>query len=188
MTVTKTFDSAADSQAGAMTFYIAGPMAGRPYFNFPAFDEARDDLQRKGFNVISPADLDREVGIDPFQFERSHRWDQAGLRGEALHQAIERDLDAIRRCDAIYMLDGWENSMGARAEKAVAEWMGLEVFFQSAVPGKREGRAKEQYDLAMRFQVAAALIGLVCLACNWVTAAAGVLTAGAVIAVGSSGK
>jgi hypothetical protein len=115
-----------------MTFYIAGPMAGRPYFNFPEFDAARDYLQRKGFNVISPADLDREVGIDPMQFDRDHDWTANALSGQELQDAIERDIVALRKCDAIYLLDGWQTSKGAQAEKAIAEWNGMEVFYQTA--------------------------------------------------------
>jgi hypothetical protein len=32
--------------------------------------------------------------------------------------------------DAIYMLRGWEQSKGARAEHAVAVWIGLEIIYQ----------------------------------------------------------
>jgi hypothetical protein len=32
------------------------------------------------------------------------------------------------------MLDGWESSKGARAEFAVAQWLGLDVFYQTPQP------------------------------------------------------
>jgi hypothetical protein len=45
--------------------YVAGPMTGYPGFNYGAFDEARDLLASEGWDVISPADLDREnLGLD----------------------------------------------------------------------------------------------------------------------------
>ncbi len=47
------------------TIYIAGPMSGYPQYNFPAFDEARDELRENGWQVVSPADMDREHGLDP---------------------------------------------------------------------------------------------------------------------------
>jgi hypothetical protein len=47
-----------------------------------------------------------------------------------LDDAIDRDVAAIRTCKAIYMLRGWQSSKGANAEKALAEWMGLKVFYQ----------------------------------------------------------
>lgn len=40
---------------------------------------------------------------------------------------IEGDLEILRRCDAICMLQGWENSQGARKELALAEELDLEV-------------------------------------------------------------
>jgi hypothetical protein len=40
---------------------------------------------------------------------------------------MKRDLDAIQSCDALVLLPEWENSKGARAERAVAEWAGLRV-------------------------------------------------------------
>lgn len=43
--------------------YIAGPMRGYDRFNFPAFDAAKDRLIEMGWDVVSPADLDRAVGI-----------------------------------------------------------------------------------------------------------------------------
>ena len=48
-----------------LTVYVAGPMRGKKFFNFPAFDDAKEDLESQGFSVISPADLDRAVGFDP---------------------------------------------------------------------------------------------------------------------------
>ena len=42
--------------------YVAGPMRSLPFFNFPTFDEVRDQLVKSGYNVISPADIDRAAG------------------------------------------------------------------------------------------------------------------------------
>ncbi len=40
------------------------------------------------------------------------------------------DLELLRRCDAIYMLGGWENSEGAKAELKLAEKLGLEIIYE----------------------------------------------------------
>ena len=37
---------------------------------------------------------------------------------------IQRDLEALQKCDAYWALPGWEKSVGARAEKAVLDWKG----------------------------------------------------------------
>lgn len=102
------------------TIYIAGPMRGRPFFNFPAFDAARDRLKAEGWNVLSPADMDREVGFDEsVDHEPSKQF---------LDAALDRDIEAIKKADAIYMLRGWRESTGATAEYHLARWRHLTIF------------------------------------------------------------
>jgi len=38
------------------------------------------------------------------------------------------DLELVKRCDAVLMLDGWEQSQGAKAEKAYADAKDIPVF------------------------------------------------------------
>lgn len=45
---------------------------------------------------------------------------------------MRTDLRALLHCDAIYMLDGWEKSVGARCEHMVASMSGFEVFYESS--------------------------------------------------------
>ena len=40
---------------------------------------------------------------------------------------LDGDLEILRRCDAIYMMRGWERSEGARGECALAKELGLEI-------------------------------------------------------------
>jgi hypothetical protein len=101
------------------TVYIAGPMTGYDQYNFPAFDAARDDLTAKGFKVISPADIDREIGFDP---------SVGTLDDFDLPAAIRRDVDAILGCDAVVLLPGHETSRGATAERYVAKWAGIPCY------------------------------------------------------------
>lgn len=42
---------------------------------------------------------------------------------------LEGDLELLRRCDAVLMVPGWEQSSGARAEKVFAEDHALPVLF-----------------------------------------------------------
>jgi len=130
------------------TIYIAGPMRGKEYFNFPAFDEARDRMKERGWNVISPADLDREAGFDPYVYfgtnfdpddddcpDSEEFWDELpskddGWDGDA---CMMRDIAAIQdKADAILLLPGWESSTGAIAEYMLSVWKGIPAF---AYPG-----------------------------------------------------
>jgi hypothetical protein len=112
--------------------YLAGPMSGIKWFNFAAFDAAAADLRSQGITVISPTDLDREAGFDPYKLPEDRDWTvyPGGLRKEA----FLRDMHALAECDAIHLLPGWENSKGARAERAVAEWLGLGIFEYGPCP------------------------------------------------------
>lgn len=108
------------------SFYLSGPMRGYEQFNFPAFDAAAAAGRKKGFKVISPADLDRANGID----ENALVEEASGF--PAQRAFAERDCDVLLglRCengDGIALLPGWEKSTGAIAELMLARWLGLAV-------------------------------------------------------------
>lgn len=100
------------------TIYLAGPMREYEKYNFPAFEEATHELQDRGFIVISPHQLDLDNGFDP-----SKEWTKNMLRA-----AVERDVEAILEVDAVVLLPNWEKSTGARAEKALAEWLQKPIY------------------------------------------------------------
>jgi len=104
------------------SIYIAGPMSNLPEFNYPAFFRAEERLSQK-WHVFNPARMD---GMDT-----------TGLRGHlsevpefSLRLAMQRNCAAICQCDAIYMLQGWQHSRGAKVELALAEYLGLEVSYE----------------------------------------------------------
>ena len=114
------------------SIYIAGPMRSIPYYNFHAFDIARDFLLADGWKkVFSPADMDRAAGFDALKKEwpKDYNWSVIPEAFE-FEKCIGRCIKVVRMCDAIYMLKGWENSKGAKAERAVAEWCGKKVLFE----------------------------------------------------------
>lgn len=106
--------------------YLAGPMRGIPFFNFPAFDEAAKRGHALGFIITSPAEHDREVGLDETLYPTGDI-QQAEQDGFNLKASLDWDLSTIREQQAIALLPGWEKSVGAQAELAVARLYGLEV-------------------------------------------------------------
>jgi len=111
-----------------MTLYLAGRMRCIPYYNFPAFDAARDALKARGHTVISPADLDREHGFDAMLLPPDYDWSRVP-EGFDLNACIRRDVDAVLRCDALVFLSGdWTASIGSKGEFAVALWARKPVF------------------------------------------------------------
>lgn len=130
-------------QQAVKSIYIAGPMRGYKYFNFPAFDTARDMLKMAGWCAISPADLDRSTGFDPWKLPEDYDWRDLNKIGFSIEDAIARDTQVLNAVHAIYMLDGWQNSRGARAELAIAEWRGIQVIYQTPLDGFASGVKSE---------------------------------------------
>jgi hypothetical protein len=101
-------------------------MTGYPGFNYRAFDEAHDVLTLEGWEVISPADLDREnIGLD------FSKMDGTEDLSEYVEQFARQDIDALLRVHAVFVLDGWESSTGARNEMSIAAMIGVPCFSYS---------------------------------------------------------
>ena len=113
--------------------YIAGPMRGHPHFNFPAFFAAEARLKDLGFEPFNPAAADNEAyGADVSADNPEGDEELAAVQfGLTLREALHRDTAWItQKADAIYMLKGWEASSGARAEWALANALGLDIYYE----------------------------------------------------------
>jgi hypothetical protein len=138
ITIGYTVPNAYDSDAEPITepiqrkrvLYIAGPMRGVAWFNYPMFDRVAQELRDAGNEVISPADEDRnQDGFDPFANPEYRIADACVFPHEMnFGKTVRRCLEAVLRCDEIVLLPGWEKSQGALAELAIAAWMGKRVW------------------------------------------------------------
>ena len=52
---------------------------------------------------------------------------------------MRRDIKLLVDCDAVYMLDGWPESEGARVEHTLARDLGLKCYYESGVMGVKLG-------------------------------------------------
>lgn len=96
--------------------YLSGPMTGYPDYNRPAFFAAEQALSTLlDAEFINPARLDSQAKPE-WQWEDYMR---AALRG------------MLGAC-TIYMLNGWENSRGAKIELELANELGMTVMYQPA--------------------------------------------------------
>jgi len=111
-----------------MKYYIAGPMTGYPEFNKPAFMKAekyvREELWYLKVDVFNPAVEQEEQSLDGLTGDEP-------LDPEQLKRIVKKDLDGLQGCTHAYMLKGWERSVGARAEHAVAVWLGLTIEYEA---------------------------------------------------------
>lgn len=92
-----------------MKIYISGKISGLPEAEVAfKFEQARQKLLQEGHSVVNPF----EIGL-PFEAQ----WLAEGINDrERWERHMDRDLDLLRDCDAIYMLDNWSTSRGAIIE------------------------------------------------------------------------
>ena len=94
--------------------YLSGKITGLPFSVYTAnFDRAEKFYTAEGFDVVNPVKIGNElmkrkpdVGYEDF---------------------MQADLEALRTCSCIALIDGWEQSPGAAREKEETERLGLEV-------------------------------------------------------------
>ena len=99
-----------------MKVYISGKITGTTDY-LERFAQAETRLRVQGFEVVNPA---KELDKLP---KDSTTWRQ--YMGEAFKLLME--------CDAIYMLDGWQESKGARLELFVADRTGMTFIYDTLV-------------------------------------------------------
>ena len=93
-----------------MRVYISGPITG--YSDYEIKFEARSkQLIKMGYTVCNPAELGKSLRKEAESLNKPEP-----VYEEYMQKCLEKLLD----CDGISMLDGWENSHGARVEHDVA--------------------------------------------------------------------
>jgi hypothetical protein len=95
-----------------MKIYISGAITNNP--NAKAqFDKAKKTLieLNKNYYFISPMDL-------------PHYHD------EKWSSYMREDIKALMDCQAIYLIEGWEKSKGARIEKELAEILDFKIIHE----------------------------------------------------------
>lgn len=123
-----------------MRVYCSGPMTGIPDHNRAAFDAAEKRLRAQGHFVINPHELAPIFGTADEIAESFGAMYHIELFGpdykpskvyakeaQIARSVMDADLAAVRSCDAIYLLRGWEKSRGAKKELAEALAHGLTV-------------------------------------------------------------
>lgn len=120
-----------------MRIYIAGQMTNCPDHNFPAFEAAAKRLRDEGHFVINPVKLATTFGkLNDIaaSFATMYGEYRSGINASPLlaQSIMEAALAAVRSCDAIYLLKGWESSRGAKKELAEAIAHGLTVMLEEA--------------------------------------------------------
>lgn len=108
--------------------YLAGPMRGKPDWNYPAFDSAAKWLREQHDEVYNPADEDRKD--EALMKALADRRDTDELPGGEYNfrYFMAKDLPEVVKSDCLYLLPGWEESQGAKLEQLVAHVCEIPVF------------------------------------------------------------
>lgn len=96
-------------RSGQDRIYLAGPMSGIADFNYPAFNQAAEQLRAKGFVVENPAENPQPA---------CNSW--SGYMRLALRQMLT--------CDMVVFLPNWQTSKGALLEYEVAKQLEIPRF------------------------------------------------------------
>ena len=102
----------------AKTAYLSGPMSGIKDFNYPAFHANAAFLRSSGWDVLSPAELDADLGINADMV----------MTEETYLDIIKHDYAALIKSDAIAFMPGWEKSRGAKLESDFANVLKLDRY------------------------------------------------------------
>lgn len=113
-----------------MKVYLAGPMRGIKDFNRPLFKRAERLLTKQGYTVFNPA----AKGIERRLAKAPDLQESLDFR----RKVFALDCAWIcRHADAVALLPGWRKSFGAKAERALAKAVGLEVFHVKFPHGRK---------------------------------------------------
>lgn len=109
-----------------MRLYTAGPMTGRPQFNYPAFIAMAASLRAAGYEVVSPAELDDpDDKAAALASPDGHMLNYTGQTRKTWGDFLARDVKLLADdgIEGIVVLPGWESSRGARLETFVGRAM-----------------------------------------------------------------
>ena len=108
-----------------MRIYLSGKITGLNKEDYTRqFARAESYYKTSGFDVVNPVKIGEEV----LKINPKAEWQDFMIR----------DLEALRTCTHIALLEGWEESKGAKVEKAEAEKLGLEIMYLKLFDGKRK--------------------------------------------------
>ena len=104
--------------------YLSGPITGLPEEEYTRrFARAEQHYRTAGYEVVNPVTVGLEL--------------QKTNPQPTYADYMAADLEAMRDCTHIALLEGWENSRGAQSEKREALKLGLEIMQFKEIGGKK---------------------------------------------------
>lgn len=95
--------------------FLAGPMSGIPDWNRPEFERFRDAFRG---SVSMVTCFDEGVWLDRRTDEDIEAWHR---------RCLGSCIRALSECDTLYLMPGWEKSLGCRIEFQFATAMNMDI-------------------------------------------------------------
>lgn len=95
-----------------MKIYISGKITGIEAEAPELFKKAESLLGALGHQTVNPLELNHE---------HDKSWESY----------MKEDVKAMCDCDAVFLLENWKDSKGARIEKQIAEYLGLKIMLET---------------------------------------------------------
>jgi nucleoside 2-deoxyribosyltransferase len=93
--------------------YISGKITGIETEAIELFSNAEKILENAGFDSVNPMKLEHN---------HDKKWESY----------MKEDIKALLDCDYIFMLTNWMESPGALIEHKIANYLGIEVFYEKS--------------------------------------------------------
>ena len=104
--------------------YVSGKMRGVKDYNRVNFAKWTRKLNEEGYDAVNPFKVGEKFGR-PEDIEKDH---------ELFAKVFDADMKALAECDAIFMMNGWETSSGAKTELLYALEHNMVIMTESEYP------------------------------------------------------
>jgi len=91
--------------------YISGAITNKPDYKRD-FARAARVIVSAGCEAVNPAEVN--------------------INGGSWLDYMRQDIKLLADCNGVYMLEGWEQSQGARVEHQLAQGLGLKIYYEGA--------------------------------------------------------
>ena len=109
-----------------MKVYISGPITGTTDY-MERFAQIERRLMRSGYTVVNPAKVNANLPVDTTHAEY-----------------MEMSFTMLDMCDAILMMNGWQQSRGAGMEFDRAVRNGMTIAFEGGRECQNESQSKQK--------------------------------------------
>ena len=96
--------------------YISGAITGVKHAD-KLFAKAEEKLELEGYEVVNPYKFGEQLKKE---YEKENKFPK-------YENYMRGDIELLINCDAIYLLDNWGTSKGARLEKKIAEALKMQI-------------------------------------------------------------